>query len=371
MSYIQISIFLIVSLSIVFSIHYFIYFSVVRFFSVSNYLLKCVLLTLAFALPLCFILSMFLVRVREDFLSRAFYFLSGFWMGFVVYLLAAVLAAWLFVWAGKFFGFSINTAVLAASFFVVAVLVSFYGVYNAFNPVIKNISVNISGLPESWKGEKVVQISDAHVGNILSAGFIKNVVEKINSVHPKAVFITGDFFDSADGNLNSLAKMLDGIKTGKGVFLIMGNHETYLGVDKVVESLEKTKVKVLRDEIVDVDGLKIIGADYPERESSKDVARWLESVKNLFYGKPNILLFHSPANAEEISKEGIDLQLSGHTHAGQIFPFGYITRMIYGKYYYGLHKIGDYTIYTSSGVGVWGPTMRTEERSEIVVITLE
>lgn len=370
MSYIQISVFLIISLSIVFSVHYFVYFSIVRLFSISGYLFRTILLALVFLLPLSFVLSMLIVRSREDIFSRAFYFLSGFWMGLVVYLLMASLAAWTLFLISKMFGFSFSMSFPAAFLFLFAVCFSFYGAYNAFHVRVKSISVDIAGLPPNWKGEKAVQISDAHVGNILTEKFIKEIIEKINSIDPKAVFLTGDFFDSADGNLEPLAKMLNGINANN-IFFVTGNHETYLGIDRVLSALEKTKVKVLRDEIVDIDGVKIIGVDFPSREMSKDVTGWLESEKDKFYGQPSILLYHSPVNAEAIGKEGVSLQLSGHTHKGQLFPFGYITRMIYGKYHYGLHKIGDNYAYTSSGVGVWGPTMRTGSFSEIVSISFE
>lgn len=371
MSYIQIAIFLILSLSFVFSAHFFIYFSAVRFFSISNHLFRNILLSLTFFLPVAFLLSTFLARWREVFLTRVFYFLSSFWMGLAVYLLLAVLAIWLIVLVSKLLGFNANTAILVTSFFVLALVVSSYGVYNAFNPRIKNISVSIPGLPDNWKGEKIIHISDAHVGSTLSTEFLRGVIEKINLVEPKMVLITGDFFDSADGNLESLAKMLDDVKTEEGIFFVNGNHETYMGANEVFVALEKTKVRVLRDEIVEVKGLKLIGVSYPEREGFRDVALWLESMKEQFLGHPNILLYHSPNNIGEISKKGVNLQLSGHTHKGQIWPLGYIASMIYDGYGYGLHQIGNYSVYITSGVGVWGPTMRTEGKSEIVVITLE
>ncbi|PIR80602.1 hypothetical protein COU24_03100 [Candidatus Kuenenbacteria bacterium CG10_big_fil_rev_8_21_14_0_10_39_14] len=368
---IRIIVFLIFFLLVIFSAHYFIYFSVVRFFSITSPFCKNILLALVFIFPLAFILSSFLTRWQEFFLIRVFYFLSGYWLGLVAYLLMAVSAVWLMVLISKVFGFNINTVVLTASFFILALIISFYGIYNALNPRIKNISVIIPGLADNWQGKKIVQISDAHLGSILSTGFMRAVIEKVNSIEPKMVLITGDFFDSADGNIDTLAKLLNDIKAEAGVFFVTGNHETYLGAEKVLAALEKTKVRVLRDEIIEIDGLKLIGVGYPERDESKDVAVWLESVKEQFYGRPNILLYHSPANAEEIRKKGINLQLSGHTHKGQIFPFGYIAKIVYRGYDYGLHQTGDYSIYISSGVGVWGPTMRTEGRSEIVVITLE
>ena len=97
----------------------------------------------------------------------------------------------------------------------------------------------------------------------------------------------------------------------------------------------------------------MIGIDYPERGQKKDVAAIIKKLPNFDREKPSILLYHTPTQIEEIAKTGVNLQLSGHTHVGQIWPFGYITQLIFGPYYYGLSTIGDYNIFTSSGLGTW------------------
>ena len=102
----------------------------------------------------------------------------------------------------------------------------------------------------------------------------------------------------------------------------------------------------------------------------KDIVAVLDSLKSDFLGKPNILLYHAPTNIEQIKEAGVNLELCGHTHKGQLFPLKYIVNLIYKGYGYGLHQFGDYTLYVSSGTGSWGPPMRTGSDSEIVVITL-
>lgn len=363
-------IFIIIALAILFGAHYFLYFSIVRFFSVTNVFHRNVLLVLVAFLTVSFILSSVVIHWREDFFTRAFYFVSGFWLGLLVHLLIATAVVWLIFWITKLTGFNVKVTVLSASFFLLALLFSFYGVWNAFNPVIKNISVNIPHLPPQWMNKRIVQISDVHLGLVYGKNFLRDVVKKVNSVHPDMVVITGDLFDGMGDDLNSLVNSLNEIQAERGIFFVTGNHETYLGVERSFAVLEKTKVKILRDEVKDVNGLKLIGINYPERGEYKDVVALLQSMKKDFQGQPSIFLYHAPVHIGQFKESGVDLQLSGHTHKGQIFPFGAITKFVFKGYDYGLYQMDHYTLYTTNGVGTWGPAMRTGNRPEIVVVTL-
>jgi uncharacterized protein len=135
--------------------------------------------------------------------------------------------------------------------------------------------------------------------------------------------------------------------------------------------LRRTKVRVLADEMVTPGGLQIIGIAYPDRGESKDIGAAIRSVRGFDPGKASVLLYHSPVNIPGIKATGVRLQLSGHTHRGQLFPFQFITSRVYGKYDHGLNVEGDFAIYTSTGTGTWGPRMRTNSRSEIAIIRLE
>lgn len=367
----QFIIFISLALVILFGAHYLLYFSVIKFFSIVNSFYKNILLAVLSFLAVSFVLSSILARIQENILTRAFYFVSGYWLGLLLNFIMAVAVIWLIVGIAGFSGMNINRTFLAAIFFVLAIIYSFYGVWNALNPRIKNIFISIPNLPEQWKGKKIVQISDLHLGYVHGENFIRKVVDKINLINPEAVVITGDLFDGMDGNLDYLAVSIKKIYAKKGIFFVTGNHETYLGIDKVFAALEKIDVKILQDEVVDVDGLKIIGLSYPNAGEKKDEAGILKSLKKDFVGQPNILLYHAPFDIDKIKESGVNLQLSGHTHKGQIFPFGYITKLVYKGYDYGLFEMGDYTLYTTSGTGTWGPTMRTGSTPEIVVITLQ
>lgn len=367
----QIVIFVILALLILFGAHYFLYFSIVHLFSVSSRYSKNILLLVISFLTVSFILALILAQRFENIFTRIYYFISGFWLGFALNLIMAAAIIWLIIGVARIANTNPDRAILATILFILAFGYSIYGVWNAFNPKVKNIYVNIPGLPEFWKNKKIVQLSDLHLGIIHQQDFLKNIIEQVNAVHPEMVVITGDLFDGMDGDLDSLIGPLNDIKTEKGTFFITGNHETYLGVEKVFSVLQKTDVKILRDQVVDIDGLKMIGINYPDRVENKNVIEVLQSLKNDFVGKPNILLYHSPVYINQFKDNGINLQLSGHAHKGQIFPIEYISRFIYEKYYYGLHQMGDYTLYTTSGAGTWGPAMRTGNTPEIVVVNLK
>jgi len=367
---IQIAIFIILALAIIFGAHFLLYFSVIKIFSVYAVFHRRILLAILAFLSVSFILSTFIIYWRENFFTRSFYFISGFWLGLLVNLLIASLLAWIVIFVLKFFGAKADFSFFGAIFFALAIFYAVYGVWNAFNPRVKNISVDIPNLPENWKGKKIVQISDLHIGHIHKKKFLDKVVKEVNSAQPELAAITGDLFDGMDGAMDYLPEAVNSIKAEKGVYFITGNHETYFGLKNVYEILKDTKIIPLYDRVVDIAGLKIIGVSYPERGANKNLAETIGRLKKDFYGQPNILLYHSPTDIEAFKESGVNLQLSGHTHKGQIFPFGFITKFIFKGYDYGLFKMGDYTLYSSCGTGTWGPPMRTGNTPEIVVITL-
>lgn len=364
-------IFVTLAIVILFGSHYLLYFSIINIFSITSSSLKNDLLIAISALAVSFIIATFLTMWKENILTRSFYFLSTFWTGILVNLLLAITVISIIILLGQLANFDINTPLLGIVFFTLAIIYSFWGMWNAMHPQIKDISVTIPNLPERWKNKKIIQLSDVHLGHVYRDGFMRNIVEKINMIRPEIVVITGDLFDGMDGDLAPLIKPLDDVEAKEGLFFITGNHETYLGVKEVTNALAKTKVKVMQDEVIDLKGLKLIGINYPDRDENKDVVGTLGSLQKDFKGFPNIFLYHSPVNIDQFKESGVNLQLSGHTHYGQIFPLGYITNLIYKGYDYGLYQMGDYTLYTTNGTGTWGPTMRTRNTPEIVVITLK
>lgn len=352
-------------------IHFFVYVSLAKISPSFVAEHRSSLLSALVFLSLSFVVAMALIHWKENIFTRAFYFFSGEWLGFLTNLVLAFVVMWIVVGVAKIFSVDISVASLGIFLLVIAFFVSVYGIVNAFHPRLREVSVRIPNLPEEWRGKRIIQLSDVHLGSIYREDFLRSVVARVNAVRPEVVVITGDLFDGMDGFLDTLVAPLDDIESRYGVFFVTGNHETYLGVDEVFASLQRTKVSIIDNAVVDVAGLKIIGMSYPPRGADEDVAGRLALLRPDFVGQPNILLHHAPTHIDEFRAAGINLQLSGHTHKGQQYPFGLITWWLYKGFDYGLREIGDYSIYTTNGVGTWGPAMRVGNIPEIVVITLQ
>ncbi|NTW27315.1 MAG: metallophosphoesterase [Candidatus Moranbacteria bacterium] len=341
------------------------YFSLVRFFDVTSLLSKNILLGSLIFLGASFFASTLISHLRDNAFSRGYYLISGSWLGFLINLLLF----FALVWICTLFTHTVSREkTLAIAAVIAAIIYSLYGVWNAFNPKVVSIDVAIDALPQQWVGKKIVQISDVHLGHVYRAGFLIDVVNKINMLNPEVVVITGDLFDGTDGNLDSFLAPLN--KINAPVYFVVGNHETYLGLDKVMTAIAKTKIIPLKDDLRNVDGLQFVGINYPLRGSDRDIAKIVPAMPNWDQFAPSILLMHEPLQVAAAKKLGISLQLSGHTHRGQLFPFGLITSLIFDGYDHGFKREGSFAIYTSSGLGGWGPPMRTENRSEIVEIKL-
>lgn len=289
-----------------FFLHFLLYYSVLHFFEITYLKTRIVLFAITFLLSLSFISSMILVRSHENLFTQAFYTLSAFWVGLLINLILALALGWSILLLGKIAGYNPDMAFIGVFLILSAFLFSAYGVWNAFHPGIKNIEVEIKDLPPEWKGKTIVQLSDVHLGVINRADFFRDVVRKANSLHPDMVFITGDLFDGMAGGLSSFVEPLNGIKSEKGIFYVTGNHEMYLGLDKVFSTLGKTRIKVLNNEVVQIDGLQIVGISFPKPGEKRDIKKIIMSQANFINGMPGILLYHTPTSIDQRSKNIAD-----------------------------------------------------------------
>lgn len=366
-----VSILISLALALILGANYFVYFSIVHFFSVEKKSRRIAIFLALLALSLGFIAAMVMSRLDGNIFYRAFYLFSGIWLGILFNLLMASIAIWIIIGLFKLLRQNLNKKVLSGILFLLTVIISACGVWNAFHLKVTRITVKIPNLPAAWINKQIVQISDTHFGIVHRVGLMNKIIQEVNKIKPTAMFITGDLLDGLDGQFVFLTDALNQLQTEKGVYFVTGNHETYAGIKDVFANLANTQVKVLKDEVVDIDGLKIIGISYPEREEKNMAVATARSLQKDFSGSPNILLYHSPTNIDEFKNLGVNLQLTGHTHEGQFFPFNYLISLIYSKRAHGLWQSGDYTLYTSGGAGTWGPAMRTDSQSEIVIITLQ
>ena len=381
-----------VVLAVLLGLHYLLYASIMRFFVITDPGVRKVIMWMLFFLALSFLPSAILLRFHMNIATKLFYIVSSIWLGLFLNLLMALVLIWFVFGVCKIVGAAADMRLVSLLFFLLAAAVSVYGVWRARHPTLKQVEVKIDGLSDQWRNRTVVHLSDVHLGVINGTGFMESVAAKVNSLNPDLILITGDLFDGMGGDLPAFIEPLMRLKASRGIFFVTGNHEGYLGLKRPLSVIRETDIRILDMEIVELDGLQIVGVSFPEYHR-KDDARHLLTQSGAFdAGKPSILLYHTPTDIGEqntdrssqqsktywfpdtsmnLAKEmGIDLQLSGHTHKGQIFPFGFLTRSIYKGYDHGLHNDGSFHIYISSGVGTWGPPMRTSGSSEIVAITL-
>jgi hypothetical protein len=369
--YIAIPVFVLIAFSILFFSHYFVYFSLAHFFSIASAARRDALAAMLLLLPSIFIASSILAHWGDNLLLRAVYFCSGLWLGVGLTLILTLAIAWGAWGTVKLFTHSPNRIIFGWAAVALAGVYSAYGLWNACHPRVRRLTVRIKNLPPAWRGRKVVQLTDVHLGQILRSGFAARLVAMSNAERPDLVAITGDLFDGGDGTLEQFVAPLKALRAPLGTYFVTGNHETYLGVERAYAALRTTQVQILANQRVEIEGLQLIGISYPERGHALDMRRTVAELPGFNPALPSILLYHSPTHIAQAKEVGINLQLSGHAHHGQIFPIQFISRLVYGKYYHGLHVEGDYTLYTSSGTGTWGPAMRTGNHPEIVVIRLE
>ena len=213
-------------------------------------------------------------------------------------------------------------------------------------------------------------VSDIHLGNIRSVGFSHRVAARVKALNPDVLFICGDMFDGALIDLEACAAPWGAINAPMGSFFVTGNHDEFADSGKILEALRRVGIRVLDNERVTVDGLQIVGIhDGVAREVGQ--FRGILAQCQIDRDRPSILLNHQPSHLSLPDEFGVSLQLSGHTHKGQFWPWSLLVDRIFGPFAYGLNRYGGLQVITSSGVGTWGPPMRVATLSEIVVIEFD
>ena len=260
---------------------------------------------------------------------------------------------------------------LDISSFGVAFILSARAMVEARTIVIEKVDIKIKNLKQSYK---IVQISDLHIGGLVGQGFVKEVIDKVNALSPDLVVITGDLIDIEVQNATSILDEFKRLKPAYGVYYIVGNHEYFHGIKKIIENVKMRGIRVLENENVHIGpegaGFNLAGVydlfGYRMGTYIPNIHKALANRQDA----PTILLAHQPKFIEEVG-EGVDLMLSGHTHGGQIYPFRFLVRLSQ-PYISGLHQhTPNLQIYVNRGTGYWGPPMRLGASSEITQFTLE
>jgi predicted MPP superfamily phosphohydrolase len=270
---------------------------------------------------------------------------------------------------GPSFRYSVTLAGL-----IVTLAASGFSVINVALPRnIREISVPTNKLPKG-SSFTIAQLSDIHVNSFTSPKWLQAIVDQANSLNPDLIVMTGDLIDADMCRFPKLCETWRGLRAKYGVYAITGNHEFYTGLDKFMRTADVTNMKVLRNEAANAgDLIELVGIDDDVSalgiRAEDDIIRAMNTPVATDPAKLQILLSHRPDTFDAAAHLGFTLQLSGHTHGGQIPPIDFLTFFAF-KYPLGLYHKGATTAYVTSGTAFWGPPMRLTSRSEIVKIVL-
>ncbi|HET8734213.1 MAG TPA: metallophosphoesterase [Anaeromyxobacteraceae bacterium] len=386
-----------VALAIVGGMHFYIWTRLVRDTDVGEpwrRLLTVGIAAAAVAIPVAFVA----MRARSGALADGFVFGAMLWMGVAFLLLSSLVLVDLGRLAVSGVGALADwlrhapeappdperrrlvARAVAGGAVLVAGGAAAYSVSSALgDPQIHEVPVRLERLPRALSGLTIAQITDLHVGRTIGEEEVRRVVEETNRLRPDLVAITGDLVDGSVRMLERAVAPLAGLQSRYGTFFVTGNHEYYSGVNAWEEHLRRLGMRVLRNERVSVGdaGASLdlagiddwrsagmapghLGPDLPGALAGRDPERAL------------VLLAHQPRGVEEAARAGVELQVSGHTHGGQIFPFTLATALVY-PYLHGLYRVRDGNgsqIFVSRGTGYWGPPMRLGSPPEIARIVL-
>ncbi len=330
-----------------------------------------------------FMAGRLLERSLPTFLADFFIWVGSFWIAATLYFLMAVVLLDLLRLSNHFFSFFPAVVVRnypqAKSLACIGViglvgLLLLGGYINSVKPRIKKLHLTIAKKAPSMKSLNLVAISDIHLGTIVGRSRIDSIVDKINSLDPDLVLLPGDIVDE---DLKPVIKQnigdaLKHIKSRLGVFAATGNHEYIGGVEEACAYLTEHNVTMVRDQSIKIaDSFFLVGRE--DRSIGRFAGHLRKGLPELMSSVdknyPVILMDHQPFGLEEAEQQGVDLQLSGHTHYGQLWPINYIVKSIY-ELAWGYRKIARTHFYVSSGVGTWGPPVRIGNYPEIVQIQL-
>ena len=375
-------IFFTVILIITFAVNYYIYRHTRPIFSLGNGVgiaLKMLFLFFAMAYPLGRMLEQAAPSGISDTIAK----IGSFWLAAMLYLtilffvfdIAKLIISWVnhasYTWLKGNTTLKIAIPAIIYGFVGLALLA---GYFNALYPKVNRVYIETHKPINSKPQVRIVAASDIHLGSIISNGRLERFVDMVNKEKPDIILLAGDIFDEDLGPIirNDMGKLLAKLSAPMGVFAVTGNHEYIGGITPAIEYLENHNITVLRDTFVTVENvLNIVGRDDKQAKTMGGLKRkdLSEVVKNIDQNLFTVLLDHQPYNLQNAVDNGIDLQISGHTHHGQLFPLNFITRAIF-EVSKGYKRINDTHIYVSTGFGTWGPPVRIGNRPEIVVFEI-
>ena len=261
---------------------------------------------------------------------------------------------------------------LFAAYALFIILVVVGGHYNAVRPTVRSYDLSLPG-GNVGRTVRIALVSDIHAGLMVNNHWLHRIVNTINKTEPDVVLMAGDIVDGSVTHAQEerLSQVMAGLSAPLGVYAVLGNHEYYTDTEEVVPAIESGGVKVLLDEALTIDGLfTLAGRKDIQAERSGQGRKPLETIlEGTADDLAVIVMDHTPVNLNEATEAGVALQVSGHTHRGQLFPFNVVTDMIFEQDWGFLRKKGS-LFYVSCGVGTWGPPIRTSSRPEVVLFNI-
>ncbi len=323
-----------------------------------------------------YVLGRFIERVHLSAVTDVLTWIGSFWLAVMLYLFLIVLFVDIIRLANYFIHF-IPPSLISQNFkttlftigFGVAIITVAIGHINAVNPAVKKIVLDINKQANGLKEVKIALVSDIHMGTVIGPRRMTKLVKEIERINPDLVLLAGDIVDEDLQPVirHDMGDVLKKLTAPMGVYAITGNHEYIGGVNEAVDYLEKHNISFLRDTSVKIaDAFYIVGREDRSKTNRKSIASLLNGRDSVL---PVIMLDHQPFDLDSVVTAGVDVQFSGHTHHGQLWPLNYITEAIF-EVSRGYLKKGNTHFYVSNGYGSWGPPVRIGNRSEIVEVKL-
>ena len=245
-----------------------------------------------------------------------------------------------------------------------------YGTYGVLRgPSVKRVTVPLAKLPRSAHGFRIAVVSDIHLGPVLGRGFAQRVVDTINATQPDLIAVVGDLVDGSVKNLGPAAAPLAGLRARHGSYFVTGNHEYFSGAEQWLEQVRTLGIHPLENARTELAGFDLAGVNDLQGESEGQGPDFGKALGDRDTTRACVLLAHQPVQIHEAVKHGVDLQLSGHTHGGQLWPGNFIAAAA-NPTVAGLERYGDTELYVSRGAGAWGPPTRVGAPSDITVVEL-
>lgn len=326
--------------------------------------------------------SMFISRSRPNVFESPWFMIltwvgstfMGFWGTYIMIAIPVDLVALIYSFFNN--GVSFLNTNLHFGIFLLAILMTIFGFISVLRgPKIVKIDIPNNFLPDALVDLKIAQISDLHIGPTIQSRYVKRVVKKTNEQGPDIIVITGDLVDAHTNSIKKHLQPLADLKSKYGVFYVTGNHEYYWGMNTLFQELKNVGLTILDNEnkIININGSQLMIAGIPDPMAAQLGNSFRPDLKKARYTQEktdfNILLAHRPDPYHAAEELGFNLQFSGHTHAGQFFPFSLLIPFAH-KYYRGLNQHNKMWLYVNPGTGYWGPANRFGIASEITLVKL-